>query len=134
MSISGWRPEYSLNIALLDEHHQKLFAGIQQLKDSYGTHEEIPVIYETLKFFMDYAIFHFSEEERLMREHDYPHFEEHLVEHKDFVKAVRKTFVEFQRTEEFPDDFMEYLQQWLVRHILNEDRKYQFTLHQNGIY
>jgi hemerythrin len=82
----------------------------------------------------DYTISHFAAEELLLERFGYPGLAEHREEHKRFVAKVNQ----------FRDDLeqgggtssvavLEFLKDWLARHIKQTDRKYSSHLNENGI-
>ena len=83
---------------------------------------------------LEYARYHFSAEEKLMNDHDYPGLKSHVKEHLDFTRQI----VEFDRKYQSGDasfsvDLMILLRDWLLAHILQIDKKCVAYLHKNGV-
>ena len=57
---------------LIDTQHQELIARVNKLSDSLESAKEKNVAIQTLDFLMDYVEFHFSAEEKLQEENQYP--------------------------------------------------------------
>jgi len=120
-----WSMDYSVHNPVLDDHHKnllKLFNDAYDLIISQAPMEDTIKLLSELKV---YSIFHFSEEEKLMRAANYPDYEEHLLEHKKFIDDVTK-FKEAisEQTAELNEEIFLFLSDWLIHHIQKTDRKY----------
>ena len=81
-----------------------------------------------------YAIDHLQTEENLMLEHDYPDYENHIKEHKEFrKKTISFSLENMSNRGKVFDDIIEYLQHWWVNHILNTDKEYSTFFLQKGV-
>ncbi len=79
-----------------------------------------------------YALNHFKTEEGYMRKLTYPDYYLHHDEHNDFIK---KTVDFCNRTTngdyDIRGDLLKYLQQWVVNHIQEMDKKFGIFLNLN---
>jgi hemerythrin-like metal-binding protein len=123
MSFVEWKDEYSLGNELIDEQHKSLFKMLNELAAA-GPGDKESASYTCLSRMEKYAQEHFRDEEKLMRDNGYPHLAEHIKEHGGFIQqvedykdAVFAKYAPFQ-------DMLEYLNNWLVEHIIRSDRKY----------
>ena len=134
MPLITWDKSYSVNVKRCDEQHQKLFALMNELHDAMRVGTGGTAVRKVVAQLNDYTISHFAAEEALLDRFGYPGLAEHREEHKKFVAQVNK----------FRDDFdhgggassvavLEFLKDWLVRHIRQTDRKYSAHLNENGI-
>lgn len=125
MKLIEWNEEvYGVNVKEFDAHHRQLVDMINILHEKMiegKGREIIPSIIEKLKSYISY---HFQAEEQSMQQHLYPDFEKHKNEHDKFVKHI----------EEFNKKLAEgdykvsvktysFLKDWLLKHILNSDKK-----------
>jgi hemerythrin len=132
--IFQWRDEYRTNVTEMDEHHRQLFQAANALDQAVFVGENRTVIEQTLDFLLQYATTHFSAEENLMREHGVPEFERHQKQHEKFMEDVlsfksRTGKGAFRAS----TDFVNFFKDWIINHILTEDRKYGPVLNQRGI-
>ena len=88
MPILVWSDDYSINVTEIDEQHKKLLehvnklhAGVEAQIDKQDLHQLVMDLYE-------YAVFHFSFEEKLMKQHGMDHIKKHHKEHKLLLKPV----------------------------------------------
>ena len=82
---------------------------------------------EAVRFFDEYVNEHFAYEEKYMKEHDYPDFNEHKKRHKDFIKRnidFKKKLKSGAEPRELILDIETYIGQWWIKHIGKEDQKY----------
>ncbi|MBF0418497.1 MAG: hemerythrin family protein, partial [Magnetococcales bacterium] len=84
---------------------------------------------------VDYTEYHFAAEERLMERYDYPELKRHQEKHRQLVEQVLEFRDRLQEIVALRQvDFKGFFTQWLVRHILNEDRYYSSYLNSRGVY
>ncbi len=124
-SFVVWSEAMSVGRASLDERHKMIIDGLNRLHPLLGLpgrDAEVHAVIETLE---DFVLVHFSEEEQLLREVGYPEWRQHKEMHDAMYELVfkMKADVEHGRT---PDAQLLFaiLNDWLVGHILGEDRKY----------
>ena len=106
-----------------------------KLRDAVDSGEGRRALEDTLDFLIRYAEFHFSEEERLMKQYGYPDLEVQVRRHQDLLQEVL-VFREKSRRDdvEIDAEFIDFLKDWIVDHVLSEDRKYGPFLNQKGMY
>jgi diguanylate cyclase (GGDEF)-like protein/hemerythrin-like metal-binding protein len=126
MNSFVWSEIFETDIALVDEQHHKLVDLINQF-GSLLTHNQVQTddILKVLKELLDYAEYHFSDEERLMRESkiDARHFDHHINSHTDFLEEVRMLFLAFNAENlDSASRLLEFLIHWLAYHILGIDQ------------
>ena len=133
--VFQWQDEYSVNIQRMDTHHKRLFNMAYRLHDAVESGEARAALEETLNFLISYSEFHFSEEERLMAQYGYPDAEIHGREHKDLLTKVLALREKFRLGDiEIDTEFIDFLKDWIINHILSEDRKYGPFLNSKGVY
>jgi hemerythrin len=135
MAIPIWDESFSVKVKSCDEQHQKLFSLIQRLQDSIGTAEESKVVQGVLIELVEYTQTHFKTEEGLLEQTKFPELERHCLQHEAF-KAKLTEFKESLENASGTLSFamVEYLKNWLVRHIKMVDCQYSKHLNANGIH
>ena len=122
--------EFSDNLVtgnkMIDSHHKELIDRINKLLDSCEQSNEKAVAVRTLDYLSEYTDFHFSAEEQLQREIDYPGFAKHKEQHDAFKQTI-KELEEMLEEEEGPSQaFVEKIQKnvirWFYTHIEGFDR------------
>lgn len=118
-----WLSEYSIGYEKIDLQHQRLFKlanDVYQCVCDQGNAELVEFALTTL---IDYTVEHFKDEEQLMKENQYPDIASHRAAHKHLIEQVRELQQAMQAGELIlMEEFLVFLQDWLVEHILIEDR------------
>jgi hemerythrin len=82
------------------------------------------VFMKTIRKAVEYALTHFSTEEKYMQQVNYPDFAAHKKEHEAFVAEVVKQVKAFEENQNDPDVLVGFLKDWLMNHIAVSDKKY----------
>ena len=70
----------------------------------------------------DYVEKHFSYEEALLRENQYPKLEEHIEEHRKIAAEIsRLTEKILQGSDDIDQEFVALIREWITTHIGIED-------------
>lgn len=129
-----WTESFSVGVGKFDEQHKQLIRMINQLivTPRVGTKSE--TISELLNSMTNYAQKHFAAEEELMLEHNYPYLDEHTAQHHAFRrKTVDFCMATMDDVDTVPESVFQYLQGWLVAHILKSDMAYKPFFRELGI-
>ena len=125
MALMIWNEHFVTGIPVIDEQHQWLIELINNsapvMLDYQRNQERIETLLDQL---VNYAVFHFQTEDRLMRENrvDPRHHQMHLGSHAKFgddVGRMRAACSEGDMTS--VGNLLTFLANWLVFHILDED-------------
>ena len=89
---------------------------------------------DTMKELIKFTHMHFQYEETIFKKIKYPHEEFHRMEHTAFLGRclVFENKVS-TRNIALSMDMMEFLKNWLLEHILVEDRKYVEEFRKNNV-
>ncbi len=125
MDVFRWDQHYVTGLQEIDDQHMRLVALINRLgnmvTNADGTDaEEIPNVLEELA---DYAVYHFAEEEKLVREAqvDSRHRCAHRDEHQGFADEVTRLTPDTLSPDGL-NHLLKYLVNWLAYHILGSDQ------------
>lgn len=119
-----WKNSFKLDIAVIDKEHQKLFM-IAQKALSYSGQNKINHVKNTIKELYDYMKLHFENEEKFMENIAYPELQEHKKLHQNIIDQMNH-FLKYLgkiSIDEFERKLIEYMDIWLVNHIVYEDVK-----------
>jgi hemerythrin len=125
VTFAVFTKEMETGVSKIDGQHGELIEKINHLlslcrEQSFSKKE----IEDTITFLSDYVVKHFSEEEELQKECDYPKHEEHKTMHQDFVKeftSMKIMYLNEQDTVQFPLDLTKFIKNWLLKHIKEVD-------------
>lgn len=129
-----WKDEYSVGVARFDENHKKLCAMINELHAGILQSHEKDLQKSVLKNLLEYATTHFADEEWFMKEYGYPDMASHKQEHEEFWDRL-SGFVKVYQQGSIPltADLLGCLVEWLDRHMIGTDKKYQAFFNSKGV-
>ena len=135
MTFIPWTAALKLGVPIIDEQHRVLVDLINALhaaiSDAAGARDAIADILEGL---LDYTHNHFIVEEVLFQKHGYPDADKHLSEHSGFTGKMMNWLTRFEDGEDVNLEVLDFLKDWLVHHICEEDRAYlPFLRAQNAL-
>lgn len=120
----SWKNDYKIKNELIDGEHKKLFEIAIKALNYHNTDikEHIKLTINELYVYMKE---HFEHEEEYMKSINYPDYEQHCKIHEQIIEQMNsfiKTLPKL-KIEEFERKLIEYMDIWLINHILYEDRK-----------
>jgi len=122
--------KYLLGVEMSDKHHRNLIDIVNDLYDSLLKGAKKEIIAHYLKRIRVYTLAHFQAEELFMLEIGYPDLINHKIIHKEFVDKVGE-FILKNETSPIGKELVTYLVTWLMKHILETDKKYVDFMNEN---
>lgn len=130
--IIKWRDEYSCYDPVIDAQHSKMIEMINEMneisklvEDGVDSYDEIVELFNELK---EYAVYHFSHEEKMFEEHGYDSFNTKIqkLEHNSFKNKVSAIdlYELDENQQEAVNEILDFLSKWLDHHILQIDKKF----------
>jgi hemerythrin len=126
MSIK-WRPEMSIDGAVIDEDHRHLIEIINRFEEPGHARNDKKMLLSILNDLKYYAHYHFSREEKLQEFAKYPHAMMHQEEHRCLLRQLQVIITDFEAAES-EDDISDVrthtatlLRSWLIDHIVKSD-------------
>jgi hemerythrin len=134
MSLLTWEDKYKVGVAEFDEQHKKLIDLINKLYEAMKSGHGKEILKDILNESIEYAKYHFQNEEKYFTKYGYPNTSEHIEEHNSFRKSVLDLK---KRSDEgktvVTSELMLFLKQWLISHIQVTDKKYGPYLNEKGL-
>lgn len=130
-----WKDEYSVGIEEMDNDHKKLLNLINQLQTAvhYYTGKEFEE--KALDELVDYTKTHFKKEEKLLEDNGYADLEAHKLQHEKFIAKVTSFLEQYKKDSDMTmTDTLEFLKDWLIKHINGTDKEYGKVLNEKGIH
>jgi hemerythrin len=130
-----WDDCYSVQVRELDDQHKKLIALVRSLHEVMRQgrgKQELNKIFSAL---VSYTASHFASEERLMKLHGYPEYQAHQDIHAKMTSKALSLQKDFQAGKVgITLDTMNFLEDWVSKHILGTDQKYGPFLNEKGVF
>jgi hemerythrin len=108
----------------IDNQHKQLIAALNNLIAASAGGEGDVEIFKTLDFLTGYTIKHFSDEEKIQVEYDYPDYLIHKRYHDEFKVTVGEMTKQIQKegpTEALIGEVTTAIGAWLLNHIKGDD-------------
>ena len=126
-SIPVFNDTFKTGIPLVDEEHKKLFDIIGKIHKTLETelvHDKFDAIIDILNELKEYTIVHFADEENYMREIGYEGLARQEILHQNFIDKLNELDLNDvdDNQEAYLYDFLDFLQNWLINHILKVDK------------
>lgn len=123
--------KYKTGVPLIDEEHRRLFEIISETNDLIHAellHDKYDEIMRLLAELKDYTVFHFGDEETLMKRIHYPEFDAQKRAHTAFIeRLVEVSLADLDSMDNNQQDYLmdliQFLLSWLSNHILACDKK-----------
>jgi hemerythrin len=134
MALITWTQDLSVQVAQFDSQHKELVGLVNDLHDAMASGKGNTVLGKTLAKLIDYTKTHFAAEEKLMQQHSYPGYLSHKMEHDTLTKKALEIKSKFDSGSMIISvELMNFLKDWLTKHILGVDKKYGPFLNNKGI-
>lgn len=134
MSLFAWNAKYSVNIKEIDDQHKKLIGMVGQLNDAMRQGKGKEILDRLLQDLVQYTRTHFAAEERVMKAHGYPEFEDHKAKHDKMTQKVLEVQRGYREGKlSITIELMAFLEKWVDQHIMVTDRKYAPFLNGKGV-
>ncbi len=122
-----WKKEYNIGIPIIDTQHRQLFRFSDELQTAISSGLKQSILKELLINVKQYVARHFSVEEKLMADSNYPGLEAQLEAHKAFTTRFDEYFNSFQESglsPELVNGIKKDLLDWIGKHITGIDQKF----------
>jgi len=131
MVLTPWKIEWSNALSMsnpeIDAEHRHFIKLVNKLNGEIRSQQrDKAVIEQIMKLILKDAIAHFSHEERLFAEKNYPAAQEHTQIHSELISKLKQALEEIQNTD-FSKEWVEKglaIKSLLVDHVLNVDTQY----------
>jgi len=124
-----WSKELETGVTFVDADHKVLINLLNQVNDCIDENEEMTVLGSVLGALVEYTDYHFLREEKMMDLSGYTGLETHKATHRVLSGQVRGVYEDYQANPATvnPIDVRDFLQSWLVDHIMGSDFSYRDT-------
>ena len=122
MAFISWQETYKTGIEQVAAQHRMLFDIINELHEAKETGKAQDALDGILSRLIDYTKFHFSTEEAILEELNYPELATHKATHQAFIKQIGTMLKSHQNNKPYVEHMLlVLLRRWLVNHVLNDD-------------
>ena len=133
MSFVFWTQDLNTDFPDVDEQHHILVDKINGLYDAYQTSdpEQVKTAFQEL---IDYTVYHFTQEEKMLEEAKYRMTEPHKKVHAHFVEKMTALQERFNNGDfSAVQEALDLCEGWLFRHIRLNDHGYVADVKAAGV-
>lgn len=125
MPFALWTSALSTGVTSMDEEHRGLFMLVNELHEARTADISRADTARVISRLKEYATIHFMHEEALMDRMQFPDSEDHREMHRTFVQKVLDIEDRHAQGERaLPAEILDFLKDWLVSHIAEQDMRY----------
>lgn len=129
-----WSDALSVNIQEIDQQHRHLVELVASLQKAQAVDAGRELLQRVLRELNTYVREHFTTEERWMARYDYPALAAHAEAHEAFVDKLLHFELDFLGGKaQVSEELLEYLMDWLARHVAAMDQGYARYFAEKGV-
>jgi len=133
MVLVEWSKVLSVDIKAIDEQHKKLLGYMNILYDALTNKKEKDILMQLFQDLDEYTQTHFLLEEKYFEKFNYKGSENHILQHKEFIKKLEQMKKQIPREIMDTEDLLAFLVEWLMNHIKKSDYGYVKCFHEHGL-
>lgn len=124
-----WNDSLVTGVDVIDDQHRILVNSINEANTRLTGNVSAEILDQITRDLLSYALYHFETEEELMQEYNYAETdvedaEAHLQQHRAFSSTVVSVREGLKAgTLISREDLLSFLNGWLIKHILNTDKR-----------
>jgi hemerythrin len=136
MPLMEWNTSLSTGITVFDNDHKKLVALVNELYDAVSAGKGKDAMGKILDALIDYTKTHFAREEQYLTQHGYPDLAAHKKEHVGLTDQVLEVQRKYKAgsTSTLSLEVLNFLKNWLIKHIQGTDKRYGPFLNGKGVH
>jgi hemerythrin-like metal-binding protein len=128
MALIEWTNDLVVDEGPIDDQHRQLVDIINKFDEANSRGKGSRVMGTILNELMGYTQEHFSFEEKLLKDADFPNLSQHQSQHRQLIQKLERFQFEFNSGKRVTIEIKEFLKYWLTSHILKDDMDYSTTL------
>lgn len=124
MVIFQWDKNLEIGIPIIDQQHKKIIEAANAFFLSYKCGGKEKNTEDCLNFLSQYVLYHFQAEEAFQLESQYPEVRPHQAKHKYLTAQVKFHTTRILQSgfdAGIVKQFHDFIQDWIVGHILTDD-------------
>jgi hemerythrin-like metal-binding protein len=130
-----WNESFSVDVNTFDNHHIYLFDLVNDLYNAIEKNQDSLEIKSIFYEIYEYTDYHFTEEEKAMKESNVPNLDAHIKLHRKFKFEISEVLenIDNLSNQKLKDEVLDFLVNWLVKHIKETDQSYSNYMKKAGI-
>lgn len=134
MAFLTWDDSFSVGVQEIDNQHKKLIEMLNQFYEHVAADNK-KALAELLKAMGEYTVYHFQTEEKYFDRFQFAEAPAHKQKHKDFIAKVNDVATRFNAGKMVISiELTNFIKDWVVNHVKNEDKHYQACFNSHGLH
>ena len=134
MAELTWGDRYAVGVEAIDDEHKELFDAVRELESAMARFAQPAEMGELLKKLSASTARHFADEEAMMREAKYPGLALHVANHQRLMEKVEAFAARHSQSGVTVNQHaLNFLRDWLLHHIENDDVRLGSWLHERKV-
>ena len=134
LDMAIWRRLPSVSEDCMESEHRKLESFLIELRRLASAGESFFRVKEVLDRVVDYARFHFLEEEALMRQYHFAELDLHSSDHSRILFRIECLVQDYEAGRAvFSSDVADVIRSWIEEHITDYDDKLAVYINSKGV-
>jgi len=130
-----WTDKFRAGVEKFDNQHKRLIGLINELSRQISIGGGKQELEKVVTEIYEHKKNHFSDEERLMLDHNYPQFEQHAKEHMEMLDWLLEHKEKLAAGDKMVTvELSGYLSDWLMNHVAKTDVQYGQFFNDRGVY
>jgi hemerythrin-like metal-binding protein len=131
MAELTWSDRYAVGVEAIDDEHKQLFDAVRGLESAMARFAQPAEMGELLKKLSASTARHFADEEAMMREAKYPGLVLHMANHQRLMEKMEAFAARHSQSGVAVNQHaLNFLRDWLLHHIENDDVRLGAWLHE----
>ena len=137
MIFMEWTEDFSVKIPSIDEQHKKFIGLLNNFYSGFKEKSSKERLAELIRGLKDYAVYHFSTEEKYMEMYNFPGYKSHKSEHEIFIEKISGISERYESGRLVIPlvslEIIDFMKNWLSKHIMSTDKKYSQLFIEKGV-
>jgi hemerythrin len=129
-----WDECLSTGIEIFDEQHKKILNQLNRLFNAIVDRHSTEITGSIIESLYVYTNTHFKDEEAEMKDAEYFDYSAHKSQHDYFLLRVWEFGKKHDSGDDITVELFGFLKDWIINHILKEDKKYIPYLNREKVY
>ena len=118
-----WTKKMQIDKGQIDTDHKELLSIANRVLKLNRPKRDAEELKQAIRELYDYVQDHFSREEALMQQWEYPEFDAHHQKHDLIIREMNHCLTSSHHMGELLNNFRTLVNDWVIIHILEEDNK-----------
>lgn len=129
-----WLPHLMTGVSVIDSQHQGIAAILGEIRDGINEGQGQKVESQGFAKLIESTVDHFRTEESLMQEHGYHEKDHHARIHVMLIAMLEYYLEKYNKDQNASNaDLLAFLRDWLIEHILIDDKPFGDFLLAKGV-